>query len=575
MKIVLIEPKPPGKHVFSTVKMPRLGLPILGTILREKGHEVRLVYEVQREARFSDLNGCDLVGISATTSTAYSAYRLADLAREMGIMTVMGGPHVTFMPEEALNHCDYVLRREAENSFPLLLDRLAVGQEPIDVPGISYLKNGQIVSTPDPKWIDVGSIPYPDISLLAHTRLSTYPVMTSRGCPYDCTFCSVTAMFGHKFRCRPIGDVIEELRQYRGKQVFFVDDNFVANPKRAKELMRAMLREKIGLKCWFAQVRTDAARDDELLELMQKSGCRYVYVGMESVNPETLKQYNKKQEVADIEYCIERFHQHGILVHGMFVFGADEDTVETLRETVRFALDKGIDTVQFMILTPLPGTRTFEDLDRTGRIFSYDWNLYDAHHVVFQPARMTALELQREAIRAFKEFYSLPNILRSFWSGGAKTAAFRAVGHILVRRWEKENSWYYSCLRARHLDEDKTWMAKEPEKEVLPGLGLALERAGREITATLFGVFKERKIKKTIRYLSHLFLCEGERLAVDLRQAKLSCEKAWAEFMTELDKVPSAGKQVMLKIPLKKAEVFQIMKRYDLPLPSFIICTVD
>jgi radical SAM superfamily enzyme YgiQ (UPF0313 family) len=405
MKITLIEPKAPGKHVYSNVTMPRLGLPILGTLLQKAGHQVRLIMGSSKDIHLSEITDADLICISTTTSTAVEAYHLADFARDQGKPVIMGGAHVSFMSEEALDHCDYVCRGEADLTFMPLISCIERGELPSDIPGVSYRQGEQIVHNPDADWVDFNSVPFPDLSLFSGLKMTTYPVMTSRGCPFDCTFCSVTKMFGRKFRYRETEALLEELKQYRGKQVFFVDDNFSANTRRTKELLREMIRQDIKPSWWCTQVRTDAARDDELLQLMYDSNCRMVFVGMESVNPETLKSYNKKQDVEDIEYCIQRFHNLGIMVHGMFVFGADEDSLQTIEETLDFALKNCIDTVQFLILTPLPGTKTFFDLEQEGRLLTRDWNLYDAHHVVFQPWQMSPYELQTATIQAFKKFF--------------------------------------------------------------------------------------------------------------------------------------------------------------------------
>ncbi|MGE5404798.1 MAG: B12-binding domain-containing radical SAM protein, partial [Candidatus Saccharibacteria bacterium] len=356
-KITLIEPKPPGKHVFSSVNMPRLGLPILGTRLKELGYNVKILYGAGGDIKVADLRGSDLVGISTTTSTVKEAYHIARYARAMQIPVVMGGSHVTFMADEALDHSDYVCRGEADQTFIALLDCIWSGQEPMGVPGVSYWRNDEKVHNPKPDFIDVNETPIPDFSLFKNlNQLSTFPVMTSRGCPFDCTFCSVTAMFGRKYRWRDQESVLKELKKFTGKKVFFCDDNFTANPRRTKELLRAMIKRRILPSTWGAQVRTDAARDEELLDLMKEAGCGVVYVGMESVNPKTLETYNKKQGVEDIEYCINKFHEHKIMVHGMFVFGSDDDTKETIQQTLDFALRTRIDTVQFLVLTPFPGT---------------------------------------------------------------------------------------------------------------------------------------------------------------------------------------------------------------------------
>jgi radical SAM superfamily enzyme YgiQ (UPF0313 family) len=202
----------------------------------------------------------------------------------------------------------------------------------------------------------MNKLPIPDLSLLDRfSALRTIPVMTSRGCPFNCTFCCVTEMFGRRYRFRSTESILKELGLYQGKSVFFCDDNFTADPKHSKELLKGIIDRGIRLKRWGAQVRVDAARDSELLDLMRRSGCAIVYIGFESINPETLKGYNKQQTVEDIREAISRFHEYGIRIHGMFVFGGDADTVDTIRQTAEFALEAQIDSVQFMTLTPFPG----------------------------------------------------------------------------------------------------------------------------------------------------------------------------------------------------------------------------
>ncbi|CFY01763.1 Elongator protein 3/MiaB/NifB [Syntrophomonas zehnderi OL-4] len=448
MKILLIEPKAPGRHVYSTVTMPRLGLPLLGTELKAIGHEVRFIYGSRTDICFSDLDEFEMVGISATTSTVPEAYHLADMFKKKGIPVVMGGPHVTFLPEEALAHCDYVCRGEAEESFPELVRCLEKNVMPAHVAGLSWWQAGKPIHNSDAAPAELNRLPIPDLSIFDDfNKMTTYPVMTSRGCPFDCTFCSVTAMFGHKVRTRDYNMVLEELKQYAGKQVFFCDDNFAANPYRVKTLLLEMIIRKLCPQWWCAQVRTEAARDEELLSLMKEAGCGLVFVGMESINPQTLQSYKKKQDIADIEFCVKQFHKFGIMVHGMFVFGADEDTPQTIRDTVKFARKNRIDTVQFMVLTPLPGTRTYQDMEKAGRLLTRDWSLYDAHHVVFEPALMSAYTLQKETMRAYRKFYTLFSLGRNLFLTGKRSFLFKAAGWYVARKWDRENAWYYETLR--------------------------------------------------------------------------------------------------------------------------------
>lgn len=270
--------------------------------------------------------------------------------------------------------------------------------------------------------------------------------MTSRGCPFNCIFCSVTPMFGRRYRCRTIDNILQELSLYKGRHIFFCDDHFTADLKRTKEMLKKMLEQKVNLKGWGAQVRVEAAKDEELLDLMRRTGGNIVYIGFESINPLTLESYNKKQSVEDIRECIRKFHEYGIRIHGMFIFGSDEDTVQTLRDTVDFALKMRIDTVQFMILTPLPGTSLFEKLELEGRLLTKDWELYDGHHVVFQPAQMSAWQLQQETVKAYKRFYSLKYLFQNILLTGWGSVLYRGVGWWLVKSFRKENSRYSHIL---------------------------------------------------------------------------------------------------------------------------------
>ena len=459
--IVLIEPKSPDWHVFTRWKLPRLGLVVLATRLKAAGYDVKVFVEEVSPVDFAALFSADLVGISTITSTAPRAYEFAKAARRAGIPVVMGGPHVTFLPEEALQHCDYVIRGEADDLIVDFVDRLASGADLETMPSLSRrvgrhgdspVENGEVIHNPaSPTPTDVEALPVPDLTLIQGYDLSpgsgpVVPVQTSRGCPFDCTFCSVTKMFGRAYRFRSTENVMGELRPLRGRYVFFYDDNFTANLKRAKDLMRAMIRERLDLK-WSAQVRCDAARDPELLDLMARSGCYYVYIGIESVSPAVLESYDKRQSVDEIERVVREFDRRGIRIHGMFIFGADEDTTETVRETARFARKHHLASAQFAILVPLPGTPVFETLEREGRLLTRDWSRYDGHHVVFRPKRMSTLDLQVETLRAFGMFYSLSAALRRLARFDWFTLAIKLWGRYHARRFRKRMDGFVEVTR--------------------------------------------------------------------------------------------------------------------------------
>lgn len=447
--IILIEPQSKEDHVYKHVRMPRLGLPILGTQLQEAGYNVKIFMGTGDSLPWPQILQADLVGISTTTATCREAYQIAGMLRSNNIPVIIGGMHATFMPEEALQYADYIIRGEAEYSLLPLVRAIEAGETPEDIPGVSFWNencqvHNDLTNTP----VDMDTLPTPDLSLLANSSsMFSTPVMTSRGCPYNCTFCCVTEVFGRRYRHRSTESILEELTRYRGKNIFFCDDNFAAKPELTKELLRGMIKNDINLKRWGAQVRVDAARDDELLSLMKNSGCGIVYIGFESINPATLKGYNKQQTVEDIEEAIRRFHDYGIRIHGMFVFGADTDTVDTIRETARFALRSRIDSIQFMTLTPFPNTSFYDKLEAEGRILTRDWSLYDGHHTVFQPALLSPEELQYETIEAMKSFYSLKNILQNLALTGIGSVIHRTIGWGLTRHFERRNRWYENLLR--------------------------------------------------------------------------------------------------------------------------------
>jgi len=445
-KIVFIEPQAPNLHIFSQFPLPRLGALILGTMMKARGWEVEVYVEDLRKIDFEDIAEADLVGISTITSTAPRAYAIADRIRGMSIPVLMGGPHVTFLAEEALEHADYVIRGEGEKALAAFIDAWEGGRDFADIPNLSRKVDGQVVHNPMlPQEKDLDVIPYPDFSLLkrdpTHRKFHPpIPVQTSRGCPFDCSFCSVTGMFGKKYRFRSTENIIEELRRYdrRGNSVFFYDDNFTANPERAKTLLRAMIRERFKFQ-WTTQVRADVARDLELVKLMKKAGCHTVYIGFESVNPRSLDAMKKKQTVADLVQAAKVLRTNGIHIHGMFVLGFDEDDWETVKKTLRFAKKTKLSTTQFLILTPLPGSEFYEKMESEHRLKFHDWALYDAHHVVFQPVRFSLFDLQRAQMFCHRHFYSFKQTVGKLFAREWISVGVAHYARKLNRTWTKRN----------------------------------------------------------------------------------------------------------------------------------------
>ncbi len=451
MKIRLIEPEPPGIHTFSKVLLPRLGLPIIAAKLKAAGHDVLIYNPQMAPIDWDDVYGAEIVGLSSTTSTAPTAYQISEDLRGRGIKVVIGGSHVTFMAEEALQHTDFVARGEGGELLMLELVEALEGRRELEsIAGLSFLRDGVAQHNPPrERCADLDTLPHPDISAIrGHERLLTTPIMTSWGCPFDCTFCSVTAMFGKKYRFRSAESVLAEIREKKPKRIFFYDDNLAANKRRLKELLRGMIAEDLCVP-WMAQVRTDVVRDEELLDLMKRSGCLIVFLGLESVSQETLNAYHKSQTVQDIADSIRKLHDVGILSHGMFVLGADPDTLRTITDTVEFALKNDIDSIMMSALTPLPGTAQYDELESAGRIFDHRWEHYDSHHVVFHPRHMRACELQDEVLRAYKRFYSRRRWLKAALSFNAVKVLLKSWGRWTIKAWCKDerNQAFMEYLR--------------------------------------------------------------------------------------------------------------------------------
>lgn len=470
-KIVLVEPRAPGYHVYSRVALPRLGLPQLAAIMKRGGYpDVTTYCEDLAPLDNDDICRADFVGISTTTSTAMAAYRLGALVKQKNpkAIVVIGGVHVTFMPDEPFSEsfceqwnipfpvCDHVIKGEAEEIILPLMQTYDAGDVPARILGTT-LRNNFSERIDYKKTIqNIDDLPFPDLnSIVGREKMQIAPIVTSRGCPFDCTFCSVIEMFSQKMRYRSLdpedpASVISEmkaLQQNNYGSIFFYDDNFNAYNKRTKELLENMIRANVVPKHWTAQVRaTEIVRDRELLKLMKRTNCIMLYLGLESVNPETLLEYNKKQSVEQIVEAIKILKEYGIRAHGMFVFGADGDTPESIRYTADFAIKNDISTVQFMILTPLPGTRYFQQLHEQGRIFDYDWSRYDAHHTVYWPKNMSPYELQIETFEAMRRVYSWGRIVRPVFQGNTLTAFFRHYGHNLVEKHKQKTALYEETL---------------------------------------------------------------------------------------------------------------------------------
>jgi len=354
----------------------------------------------------------DLVGITAMTPAVNRAYAIADGFRARGVKVVMGGMHVSKLPDEALQHCDAVVIGEAEGLWVNLLDDCKKGE----LKKIYKHENGypSLVNLPIANWDlykDKGYLP-------------VHSIETTRGCPHNCEFCSVTNSFGGKFRNRPVDEVekeIQGLKPFDGKfilknTVFFADDNIISSRSHAKELLTRIIPYNLK---WVGQTSVNIGKDDEILSLCQKSGCMGVLIGFESLSPDSLsgmgKQFNKPQDYIDI---ISKLHDYGIGVNGSFVLGFDHDDEGTFDRTLEFVVKAKLDVCYFSILTPYPGTRLHTQMMKEGRIIDHNWSNYNTNNVVFQPRLMKPEQLIEGFHKVLKGSFTYPSIFKRLWGNG-------------------------------------------------------------------------------------------------------------------------------------------------------------
>ena len=396
--VVFIEPSGAVANVFEDyMKLPLTGTLYLGTILHNAGYDVRIYNESVLPERIDPFAiNADVFCISSLTTSATRAKVLANQIRRIypESRIIIGGMHASLLPEDFKDTADCIVQGEAEKNI-------------IDIVEGKYRQKvvqGEAID-------DVENLPLINYGLIQGVdSMDIIPIMTSRGCPFDCNFCCVTKVFGKRFRMQSPQRIVAEIKHaltfFKTNGVFFYDDNFTANHRRVDELCDLIIAGGIDI-AWTAQVRQDIARNPKLLRKMEKAGCRIVFIGFESINDLALAATHKSQTRADIENAISVIHECGINIHGMFIFGDDNDTPEILRQTVDFAINHHVDTVQFAILTPFPGTQTYDKMVAEKRLFHQRWENFNGMYVVFQPKTMTAAQLQKEMIAAYRKFYSL------------------------------------------------------------------------------------------------------------------------------------------------------------------------
>ena len=404
MKIKLIAPREQREDTLSSpFKLQRVNLPLLAA-LTPPGHMMTLVDEAFAP---DDMNqDVDLVGITVMTDLALRAYHIADTYRRKAVKVVMGGIHPTALPDEDLEHADAVVVGEAEGVWPRLVSDAASGQM-------------QRIYRAD-KMTDLKGLPKPRRDLLPGIKYQGYTpipigVETSRGCPYDCEFCSIGQTLGHHYRVRPVQEVIAEIESIDSRHLFFVDDALGLNRNVAKKLFTEMIPLR---RLWLGQGTVSLAEDLELLRLMRRSGCLGLLVGFESVQKRTQNEVKKIKNLRiDFYEAMRRFHGEGFGILGTFVFGSDYENKDVFEQALEFIMRSRMDCAELRILTPYPGTRLYERLLSEGRLFVRDWWLrgYPPDTLLFQPKGMTADELISGFSRLNRQTYSFGAMIKRFF----------------------------------------------------------------------------------------------------------------------------------------------------------------
>ncbi|MCK5685545.1 B12-binding domain-containing radical SAM protein, partial [bacterium] len=387
-KLILINPvnnSQTGLNINKSLRYPPLGLGIVAALTPETW-DIEIIDENFEEFKFIQ---ADLVGITSFTSNVNRAYEIASIYRNKSIPVILGGIHASTMPDEALNHVDCVVIGEAEGVWVKIINDF----ESCD------LKNRYISND-----VDLSSIPVPKRELFnSEYRIGT--IQTTRGCPNNCDFCSVTSISGAIYRYRPIKQILDELELIPQDKIFFVDDNLVGSNKtsieRCKKLFKGIIQRGIK-KEWFCQSSLNFGKDKEFLRLASESGCRMVFIGLETENQEQLCSINKKINMSEdpgkkYSKTLKLINQHGIIVIGSFIFGFEDDTKEKMSKRADFINKCGVDIVQMTYLTPLPGSNLFSRLANSGSLFHdnfpIDWNRYDLGELTVLPSAMEAQEV--------------------------------------------------------------------------------------------------------------------------------------------------------------------------------------
>jgi radical SAM superfamily enzyme YgiQ (UPF0313 family) len=429
----LTEAKSPFWRPIKYSLFPPLGLATLAAYLSEED-EAQIVDQHVQELDLNDLP--DVVAIEVYITNAYRAYKIADHYRRNGVFVILGGLHVTSLPDEAAGHADAIFLGPAEESFPRFRHDLRRNQV-----CKRYVSTNRTLSTIPPIRRD----------LIDRKRyLVPNSIVVSRGCPHHCSFCYKDAFYqgGKSFYVQQVDDALAEIGRLPGRHLYFLDDHLLGPSRFAKNLfsgMRGMARVFQGA------ATVNSILDGDLIEHAAEAGLRSLFVGFESLSSVNLLQSNKRQNLGrDYDQAIDRLHGLGIMINGSFVFGLDGDEPDVFSRTVDWAVKKGITTATFHIATPYPGTAFYQQMQDSGRITTRNWDLFDTRHVTFTPMRMSAQQLKNGYEYSYKRFYEWNNIAKaSLFHGSFK----HQLKHFFYTSgWKKFEPLWNIVIQMRKLD---------------------------------------------------------------------------------------------------------------------------
>jgi len=430
MKICLISP-PYNSAVKSVVGVssPPLGLAYIASMLRQS-HEVKIVdsnilnytiRDVERELRSFNP---DVVGITSVTPSIYEAYKVAETAKKVreDCKVVLGGPHATFMPRQTMEECKYIdiiVKGEGEETTRELIENIEKGAPLSEVKGITFREKNEIIDTEPRLFIkNIDNIPFPSrdllpIHLYKFNGVKYTTMLTSRGCPFKCSFCSSSRLFGGYWRGRSPENVLEEMKtvyeEYGIRNIEFIDDTFTLNQERAEKICDEIIKQGWDIS-WGASSRADTL-SRRLAEKMKKAGCWIIYLGIESGSQKILDAIGKRITLEQVKKAVKILKDAGIQVLGSFIIGFLQDTKETIKETIKFAKSLSLDYAQFSILTPYPGTPIFDYAKKHGMLLTEDWSKYTGIEPVIKIEGVSEREIKALFQKAYITFYLRPRII--------------------------------------------------------------------------------------------------------------------------------------------------------------------